>query len=259
MRILILSDLHLEHWHDASPLHCPDPAPDVVVLAGDIWTASHAVPWAAKTFPGIPVLYIAGNHESYGFHLGLTEAALHTHCTLYPDVRFLQMGEYIQAGVRFLGCTLWTDFALFGQDRQIYHAMAVQRGLNDYRAITTDQDDRLLRASDTMDINSAHVAWLKAKLDEPFAGKTVVITHHAPSMRSVPEQYKREPLTAGFASNFDDLVAQANVWIHGHTHTSMDYQVEACRVVCNPRGYPRPGHVPENRAFDPAFIIEVTP
>ena len=73
----------------------------------------------------------------------------------------------------------------------------------------------------------------------------------------MPERYKKDPITAGFASNFDPLVAQADIWIHGHTHTSMDYMVEDCRVLCNPCGYRVQGGKPENPAFNPSFIIEI--
>ena len=49
---------------------------------------------------------------------------------------------------------------------------------------------------------------------------------------------------------------QPDLWIHGHTHTSFDYRVGRCRVLCNPRGY-RLSHmpVPENQAFDAARVV----
>ena len=33
--------------------------------------------------------------------------------------------------------------------------------------------------------------------------------------------------------------AQPALWVHGHTHSSADYQVGDTRVVCNPYGYYR--------------------
>ena len=27
------------------------------------------------------------------------------------------------------------------------------------------------------------------------------------------------------------------LWVHGHTHSSFDYNIHGTRVVCNPRGY----------------------
>ncbi|WP_229412286.1 MULTISPECIES: metallophosphoesterase [unclassified Massilia] len=67
MRLLILSDLHLEVWRELAPhIDISISRPDVIILAGDIHTKARAPAWAAKTFPGVPVLYIAGNHEFYG-------------------------------------------------------------------------------------------------------------------------------------------------------------------------------------------------
>ena len=65
MRLLILSDLHRELWHDQAP-KCDPTAnrPDVVILAGDIDTGARAIEWAARQFTDLPVLYVHGNHEA---------------------------------------------------------------------------------------------------------------------------------------------------------------------------------------------------
>ena len=66
VRLLILSDLHLEH---GAALTVPTTANyDVVVLAGDINNpGSRAVHWAAREsmFGDRPVIYVPGNHEFY--------------------------------------------------------------------------------------------------------------------------------------------------------------------------------------------------
>lgn len=79
----------------------------------------------------------------------------------------------------------------------------------------------------------------------------------APSMRSVAPEYVADPVSAAFASNLDDLIVKANVWIHGHTHCSFDYEVEGCRVVANPLGYRMRNNGAENQEFDPNFIVEL--
>lgn len=257
MRAMILSDLHLAHWRGDNQIHLPEEAPDVVILAGDIASAAHAVSWATLVFGDIPVLYVPGNHEYYDYQLELVEAAIATNCTLHNSVHFLQMGERIIGGVRFLGCTLWTDFALFGQAQREANMRIVEATLNDFKYISYGQDKHLLRAKDTAQINAQHTAWLRTKLAEPFLGKTVVITHHLPSMRSVAPRWRDDPVTAGFASNHDDLVRQADLWVHGHTHDSMDYTIDQCRVLCNPRGYRQFNGKPENSDFHPYLVIEL--
>lgn len=50
MRLLILSDLHLEVWGEDTPaIDLATSRPDVVILAGDIATGNHAIAWAART------------------------------------------------------------------------------------------------------------------------------------------------------------------------------------------------------------------
>jgi predicted phosphodiesterase len=99
---------------------------------------------------------------------------------------------------------------------------------------------------------------LQDRLDEDFEGKTVVVTHHLPSIQSVSERYKDSDLSACFASNLDYLFGEkVDVWIHGHTHDSLDYTVCGTRVICNPRGYERYGSGPENYDFNPELTIEI--
>lgn len=75
MRLLVLSDLHLEVWRDHVPrIDVSISRPDVVILAGDIHTKSRAPSWAAEIFSGLPVVYVAGNHEFYGKRLRKQES-----------------------------------------------------------------------------------------------------------------------------------------------------------------------------------------
>ena len=53
-------------------------------------------------------------------------------------------------------------------------------------------------------------------------------------------------------------MGKACLWIHGHTHTSFDYRVGGCRVICNPRGYMARGRTgPENPHFDPQRVVQI--
>lgn len=259
MRLLILSDLHLEiRRHDPLRFDLAASRPDVVVLAGDIDNGARAVPWAAQTFPGQPVLYVAGNHEAYGYELLSVERELRQACAGTPNVRFLNADEFVTDGVRFLGATLWTDFALFGDGQKQAAMQQAEKVMTDYRRITlAAPEPRPLHPSDTADLCAAQTAWLAGKLATPFAGKTVVVTHMAPSMRSVPARYADDLTSAAFASRLDVLAGQADLWVHGHMHDSCDYRVGTGRVVCNPCGYLHRGGGNENAAFDPGFIVQL--
>jgi predicted phosphodiesterase len=259
MRLLVLSDLHLEVWRENVPrIDLASGRPDVVVLAGDIHTAARAPAWAAAAFPNLPVIYVSGNHEFYGSTLDDMEQEIWAACRPHPAIRYLSCEESVIGDVRFLGCTLWTDYFLFGVGRRWSCMLAAREQMNDYHRIRVKWDRyRKLHPSDTVRLHAQHKDWLKSRLREPFNGTTVVVTHMAPSKRSVSPQYEDDPCSAAFASDLEDLVELADVWIHGHTHESFDYQVGKCRVVCNPLGYLRGGGTPENHCFDPGFIVEV--
>jgi len=259
MRLLVLSDLHRELWREHAPvIDMSISRPDLVILAGDIDIGAKAIHWAAQTFSTVPVLYVHGNHEAYGKNLEDSQKEIQEACALVPNVHFLNCREYVYRNVRFLGATMWTDFCLFGEVDRQGAIRAAEAVMLDYKRIRLAKNGyRKLRATDTAQIHVSHRSWLKAKLAEPFLGKTVVITHMAPSMQSVSDHYATDPVSASFASRLDDLVCQSNLWIHGHMHESFDYHIDKCRVVCNPCGYMMRNAVPENENFDPNFVIDL--
>lgn len=259
MRLLILSDLHHELWRQYAPRIDPGVSrPDVVILAGDINTGAKAVLWAAQTFPRLPVLYVHGNHEGYGDAIDAVQAEIQAACAITGNVHFLDCGEYVIGQVRFLGATMWTDFKLFGDEDRPEAMREAEASMTDYKRIRlAKQGYRKLRASDTAQFHASHKSWLKQRLAEPFDGKTVVITHMAPSYSSVPDEFSLDRISAAYASNLEDFAQQADLWIHGHMHASSDYLIGKCRVVCNPCGYMTRGGGIENGKFDPNFVVEI--
>ncbi len=244
MRLRILSDLHLE----AASLDPPPVEADVVVLAGDIDNGAQGIAWAQAQFDR-PVLYVPGNHEFYDGELGVTLEQIHA-AARGSNVTVLDCAERIVGGVRFLGCTLWTDFDLpVAMERKSMLALA-RSWITDFRAIRCGE--KLLTPEDTMALHARQRAWLSAALAADYAGATVVITHHAPHPRSVAPQFAGHPANPGFVSDLTPLMGRAVLWIHGHTHTSFDYAVKSTRVVCNPRGYPG-----ETTGFRPDFVATI--
>jgi hypothetical protein len=86
----------------------------------------------------------------------------------------------------------------------------------------------------------------------------VVITHHAPSPKSIHPRFAGSAINACFVSDVESLMGaqRAALWIHGHTHDSFDYTVSGTRVVCNPRGYSK-NNVNENPLFDPNLVVTI--
>jgi predicted phosphodiesterase len=276
IRVQVISDLHAE----MSPHRLPAPAEvdtgaDIVVMAGDMGRAMDSVGMTTALFPNAAVVVlVGGNHEHYGTggdmdqglafmqdaaraeseRSGRTILALEDHKALVK-VR--------GAEVRLLGCTLWTDFALYGRPER--DRTLVFNALNDYRMIRGVQDSDTpagtgLSTAEVMRRHEASRSFLSAELGQHHGGgPTIVVTHHLPSMRSVAQRYKKDLVSAGFASNLDALVDQgASLWVHGHTHSSCRWRAPGgTLVVCNPAGYALRSGGRENGEFDPALVVDI--
>lgn len=260
MRILVYSDLHLEfeskHTHFAVPGGLDY---DVVVLAGDIHMDTRGIIWAASAFVGKRVLYVSGNHEYYHTLYPTQNVKMAKVADQHNHLDLLANSSVVIAGVRFIGTTLWTDFKLFG-DSSYHTAEAMHQArisMADFSLIRYRLDGAMT-PTDASRLFTESVRFLETELAKPHDGKTVVITHHLPSFTSVTPKFRESILSAAFASNLDRLVSQADLWIHGHAHESMDYHLDNCRVICNPRGYPAGETVKrENPDFRSDLIVEI--
>jgi len=235
----------------------PENGADVVILAGDVDRPREAVSWAAGLAK--PVLYVPGNHEFYGGSIAGTVTELKQLCA-GTNVRVLDNEEVISHGVRFLGTTLWTDFMLFGDGEKRAAAMQeARRFMRDFSRIRVGETpEALFTPESSTALFKINAAWLGSKLAMPYPGPTVVITHHAPTRRSIHPRFAESLLNACFVSDAERLIdgSTARLWIHGHTHDSFDYVVNGTRVVCNPRGYAKNG-VNENPLFYADFLVEI--
>jgi predicted phosphodiesterase len=254
VKLNILSDLHLS----TSPLDQPRTASDVVILAGDIAKPAQAIAWAQGF--GKPVVFVPGNHEFYGSSLQETVEQMKqlAHGT---SVFVLDNECLVLDGMRFLGSTLWTDFLAAGpgaaQQAAIAQSVQFNRDFSRIRAVPGEHG-RLLAPQDCAELFTRNTQWLKTQLSTTFSGPTVVVTHHAPSLQSVPKRFAGSPLNANFVSDAEQLVAESNaqLWVHGHLHDSFDYTLHNTRVLCNPRGYTRDG-VSENAQFNPHLTVDI--
>ena len=249
MRLHVLSDLHLEH----APFEIPEVDADVVVLAGDVAPGTRGIEWMRRHLDGRPILYVAGNHEFYGHELPALTGRLRD-AARGTAINVLENDEVVIDGVRFLGCSLWSDFDFAGADRREDSMRICERLVNDYKKISSSDHDGPLRAQDTRDLHVASRAWLATALAAPHDGPTVVITHHAPLVRRRPESSLLAAVGGAFASDLSELMdGAADLWIFGHIHRVVDTEVNGTRVLSNQRGYP---HEPV-ADFDPALVVEV--
>lgn len=247
MKLHVLSDLHTE-FADFSP---PATDADVVILAGDIGVGLGGIKWAARRFPKAPVIYVPGNHEFYDYDIGLTDELK---AAAPPNIHVLNNDKLELDGIRFLGCTLWTDFNLHGSGEAWFSRQSAKRLMEDFTSIHNDR--RRFTPEDSVELHEASKTWLVDELENEFNGPTVVVTHHLPASTSVAKRYANDPLNPAFASRLEDVIEKyrPELWIHGHTHVPCDYQLFDTRIVCNPSGYP--GETRHSR-FQAGLIVEV--
>jgi len=261
MRIQIASDLHLEFFQgrfgDAPTLPFAEGA-DILVLAGDIHKRDRAIE-VFRRWP-VPVVYVHGNHEHYKEHIWQNIERLRTRSS-GSNVHCLENDVWEYQGVRFLGCALWTDYQVYS-NRDVAMAEAAS-SLNDHQIIRTHY--RRFSPVDALAIHLQSRSWIEDKLSVPFDGATVIVTHHAPHLRSVSSTFANDLLTPSFASDLTYLMGTPKLWIHGHVHHSVDYAIDGTRVVANPRGYPlNPRRANtladveyENNSFQPILTLDI--
>lgn len=225
VRINFFSDIHLEFGE----IEDPSTDADVIIAAGDIGIYTEGVEWL-KTLPQ-KVLYVAGNHEFYSNEYNQTISAIR-HACRDSQVVFLEKDELIIDDVRFLGCTLWADLYCKGEDK----ALLLSETLNDFKRIMFG--DHPLDAQIFTELHRTSKHWLVSELEKPFAGKTVVITHHAPtewSWRDSPSALKK----LAYCNDLKELFHEFDIsaWFHGHVHSVGDYRLAGARILSNPRGY----------------------
>jgi predicted phosphodiesterase len=243
IKLHVLSDLHNEF----SPFEPVSGDYDLVVLAGDVDVKARGVAWANEVFE-CPVIYVSGNHEFYGGHIDSTLRKMKDAASAHVHV--LENETYVWNQSRFLCATCWTDFSSTGS--VVAATQTAWDWMSDFRVIRTGENYRRLRPSDLISRNHASFAWLTKELDEPFDGKTVVVTHHAPIPEVLGDKIEGY-LSAAYSNSWHRLLDKADLWIFGHTHRSVDVTFGRCRVVSNPRGYPG-----EQTGFEPGFVVSLS-
>lgn len=225
MRINFFSDIHLE-FGDLDP---PDTDADVIIAAGDIGVATQGADWLKSLKK--PVIYVAGNHEFYNRDYRTVLLELRELCK-GSNVHFLENNRHVLQGVRFLGCTLWTDLFAEGDEK----AQEIGHSLNDFRRVKYDGE--AFGVNHFTGLHQKSRKWLEKELAKPFSGKTIVVTHHAPSQWSwneAPGVLKK----LAYCNDLKPLLHEYEVaaWFHGHIHSPGDYRIADARILCNPRGY----------------------
>lgn len=252
-RIHVLSDLHI----DFGDFKLPDVDSDILVLAGDTSEGMLGTIQASNWAQNKPVVMVAGNHEFYKGVWPDHLVRMRTAAGFNQDLHVLENESVVLNGTRFLGCTLWTDFKLFGPAMEIHSRMVARKNMNDYQFIK-NADGSKFDPHLSQIAHQRSVAWLRYMLDTPFSGPTVVVTHHAPSQLMLNSRFRRDdPLNPAYASHLEYLMDgnKVKLWISGHTHHSTQATINDTRLVSNCRGYVGDYDRPDPN-FNPELVID---
>jgi Icc-related predicted phosphoesterase len=279
MKITILNDIHLEF--DKQP-NLKLAGGDILLLPGDVAVAKHLQPQRTdkigKQHRAIcdaffreecakynRVYYIMGNHEHYNGIFDYTAETLReylegTNVTLL-DNEFVALNDEWQ----LFGGTLWTDYnnddwftCHAAKDRMNDHTI-IKKLLPQGKANPYGEPFGRFLPHDAVAEHRKTLEALQSGLYEwtQIDKKTIVMTHHAPTMQSVHPRFAGDLLNYAYATDLSDLIMDnpnIKYWLHGHMHDTHDYNVGECRVVCNPRGYQ--GYE-LNETFNQDFYIEI--
>lgn len=243
MKLQILSDYHLEFYPTTKIRNVGS---DVLVMAGDIVTVKGLLnnefddffEYISTQFKDL--IYVLGNHEHYNYTFNKSVDDLRNYLSKYSNIHVLDDQSIEINNVKFIGSTLWTDV----NNNCPITIEALKNYLNDFRLINYINEFgnyKVFHPTTAALLHSHSKQFIKQQTVDHE--KCVVVTHHAPSYRSIHEKYKCDKyMNHGYASYLEDMmIDNIKVWIHGHVHSPSDYIVNNTRVVCNPHGYRNEG------------------
>ena len=275
--IRVISDIHADVNKDKNYIF--NFGNDFVINCGD--TAGDSITCREWNKLHIPKgVVIIGNHLGYSpAHPELNDkSAKHMHykntkseqlyevgVTLTGDngsPRILSNSEMDYKGLKILGTTLYTDFALYGEEHKEECMAYAQKYMNDFKYITVlghreykqNKDgtwDRTLRSKEKSTVRmftpqdhayyfSFSLAYLKQKVTEYKDKPIIIATHFAPTPYAISPKYAGNMLNPAFASNLNKFIIEhpnIRLWTFGHVHSSHDFILGETRMVCEPFGY----------------------
>jgi Icc-related predicted phosphoesterase len=283
-RILPISDLHLER-RKLKEIATLDPSFDLLVVAGDIYEGQpeKAVQSVVALAGGRRSIMVRGNRDLYtvgpddrrtisDFDRLLREEAERQNVRAHQEIVIVLSADdpVCEIGkVRFIGLTLWTDWAQASRWTPKPDALnsyahetaaAVARdlaehsrgGTREYQAIRTERGR--WRPYDAVAEHARDRARLIDELTLSHDGPTVIITHYPP-LANCADVYRNRGLPwwapASFCSDLLPAIPEKlrpDLWIFGHVHAAFDIQCGRTRAIANPV---------EGGQFNPRLVVEV--
>lgn len=214
MRIHYCSDLHLEFEQNNKYVDrylSYDPG-DILILAGDIvplddeFLNNPFFSFISKKFR--QVFWVPGNHEYY--YRDISDFSASFNMKLHQNINIVSNIELHYEGVQFIFGTLWSRIS---EENGKY----IEQNVSDFDCITKNK--KKLRISDFNKLHCECLAFLKRSLENKNS-KTVVVTHHVPSLLCNKSDHNKSQINEAFTVDLTDFIKSSNVnfWIYGHSH-----------------------------------------
>lgn len=262
-----VSDVHIEFYKDQEKMWFelfPEPDPfGLLLLNGDIqlWTYGGKMKEDGPVFKMLDflskrfkaVVYIPGNHEYYrgiAGHYYDSKFKKILKANNLNNIFLLNNDELIinEGVARILGSTLWTSMdeknPFFEMDVSRHNNYSRKSPLNDLNKIRFTDDKSsfpLLNVRSIRKLHNRSKSYLNKKLNENFAGITIVATHHVPTNLVINEELKvyKDNLLPAYVEPLEYLVEKSDVWFFAHTHQVYDKFIESLnsRLISNAGGY----------------------
>ena len=251
-KIQYCSDLHLEFQENKKflkqfPL---EPIGEILLLAGDIQPfALHKQPcefmdFVADNFEA--VYWIPGNHEYYHFDLGTVASPLFE--KFRQNVFLINNQTITYKNINIICSTLWSHISTQNE-------FTVQQNVNDFHLIKMNGNK--FTPAHFNHLHQTDLAFLQNAIPTSVAEKTIVMTHHVPTLMNYPAQYKGSNINQAFAVELFDFIESSNVpyWIYGHHHfNTPDFKIGNTTMLTNQLGYVQNN---EHKLFKNNSIIEI--
>ena len=252
MRIQYCSDLHLEfiannRFLKVNPLKVAAP---ILIIAGDLMPfgemQKHAdfLSWVSDNFA--QTFWIPGNHEYYHNNIsnrsGIVDEAIH------PNVLLINNISVELENVKILFTSLWSHIS------PVYEVQ-IKRSLNDFHVISYNNE-----RFTSYEYNALHdqsLSFLEKEMESRNMLKTIIVTHHVPTMENYPEEYRNSSINQAFCVPMDNFIlrTEPDYWIYGHHHRNIqDFMIGKTQMLTNQLGYVAHN---ENSGFSREKVIQL--
>jgi predicted phosphohydrolase len=252
MKLQYASDLHLEFPENKEFLRTNPlkPEGDIFILAGDIVPISqmheHSDFFDYMSDHFELTYWLPGNHEYY--HSDISEKGGYLFEKIRDNIFLVNNTSILTGNINLIFSTLWTKISSLNQ-------FEIQFIYSDFRVIRNG--GRLLSIEQYNLMHDRCLSFLKEEFAKGESDKTIVITHHMPTFKNYPEEFKGDVLNEAFAVELSDLIKAAgpDYWIFGHHHTNKgDFDIGKTRLITNQLGYVMYN---EHKGFNGGKIIDI--